>query len=187
MINAGAPTTEHEVRVTDLLPSAVYYYSVGSATTRLAGGDADHFFVTPPAQGAAEPTRIWVLGDAGTAGPTGISGNQTAVKNAYGAFNGAGYTDLILMLGDNAYDNGTDAEYQRAVFDMYGSFLRRSNLWPTIGNHDTAQSTNPNEATLPYLNIFTLPAAGRPAASRRAPRNTTRSISATSTSSASTR
>jgi len=147
--------------VTGLVPGTVYYYSVGSTTAVLAGGDANHFFVTPPVPGTADLTRIWVLGDAGTAGPTGVNANQTAVRNAYSAFNGGGYTDLILMLGDNAYDTGTDAEYQNAVFNMYASFLPRSNLWSTIGNHDTAQSTNPDVATLPYFNIFTLPTAGQ--------------------------
>jgi hypothetical protein len=61
------------------------------------------------------------------------------------------------MLGDNAYENGTDSEYQAAVFDMYPTILRQSVLWPTIGNHDTAQSSNP-PAGLPYFAMFTLPA-----------------------------
>jgi hypothetical protein len=61
------------------------------------------------------------------------------------------------MLGDNAYENGTDSEYQTAVFNMYPTTLRQSVLWPTIGNHDTAQSSNP-PASLPYFAMFTLPA-----------------------------
>ena len=161
IVDDSASTTEHAVSLPGLAPNTVYYYSIGSATTQLAGGDANHYFITSPPPGAADPMRVWVLGDAGTAGPTGINANQTAVRNAYSTFNGGQYTDLILLLGDNAYDNGTDAEYQNAVFNMYGSFLRQSNLWSTIGNHDTAQSTNPDVATLPYFNIFTLPAAGQ--------------------------
>jgi predicted MPP superfamily phosphohydrolase len=159
-VDVGTLATEHAIGLTGLAPNTVYYYSVGSTASQLAGGDANHYFITSPSAGAAEPMRVWVLGDAGTAGPTGINANQTAVRNAYSTFSGGQYTDLILMLGDNAYNDGTDAEYQNAVFNMYGSFLRQSNLWSTIGNHDTAQSTNPNVATLPYFNIFTLPAAG---------------------------
>ena len=60
------------------------------------------------------------------------------------------------MLGDNAYENGTDSEYQAAVFDMYPTMLRQSVLWPALGNHDTAQSANP-PASLPYFAMFTLP------------------------------
>ena len=62
------------------------------------------------------------------------------------------------MLGDNAYQNGTDSEYQAAVFDMYPTMLRKSVLWPTLGNHDTAGSSNP-PAGLPYFAMFTLPTA----------------------------
>ena len=35
----------------------------------LAGNDANHFFVTAPTTGTPKPTRVWVLGDAGTAIP----------------------------------------------------------------------------------------------------------------------
>ena len=60
------------------------------------------------------------------------------------------------MLGDNAYENGTDSEYQAAVFNMYPTVLRQSVLWPALGNHDTAQSSNP-PAGLPYFAMFSLP------------------------------
>ena len=68
------------------------------------------------------------------------------VRDAYYAFAGSTAPNLWLMLGDNAYNGGTDTEYQAAVFDMYPATLRQSVLWPTIGNHDvanTAQGTGP--------------------------------------------
>src|SRR5207247_7645012 len=108
-----------------------YYYSVGSTTTTLAGGDANHFFFTSPVTGTSKPTRIWVIGDSGTA-----SSSAAAVRNAYTAYTGTRYTDLWLMLGDNAYNSGTDSEYQAAVFDMYPTLLQQTFLWPTLGNHD---------------------------------------------------
>ncbi len=144
-------TTEHEVRLTNLIAGARYFYSIGSTAQTLAGGDANHFFVTSPADGQAAPYRIWVLGDSGTA-----DANAQAVRNAYLTYNGSTYTNLLLMLGDNAYENGTDAEYQTAVFDMYSSVLRQTPLWSTVGNHDTAQSTNP-PSSLPYFQMFTFP------------------------------
>ena len=144
-------TTEHEVLVTGLSPATKYFYSVGSTTQTLAGNDANHFFVTSPVAGTAVPTRIWVLGDSGTANT-----NAQAVSNAYLSFTGSTHTNLWLMLGDNAYETGTDSEFQAAVFDMYPTILRKSVLWPTLGNHDTAQSANP-PASLPYFAMFTLP------------------------------
>jgi len=144
-------TTEHEVLVSGLSPATKYFYSIGSTTQVLAGNDANHFFVTSPVTGTAVPTRIWVLGDSGTANT-----NAQAVRNAYLSFTGSIHTNIWLMLGDNAYESGTDSEYQTAVFDMYPTMLRKSVLWPTIGNHDTAQSSNP-PASLPYFAMFTLP------------------------------
>jgi hypothetical protein len=145
------PTTEHEVTVSGLTADTRYYYSIGTSSATLAGGDVDHFLVTSPATGTAKLTRIWVLGDSGTA-----NSNAQAVRNAYLNFAGSTHTDLWLMLGDNAYNSGTDADYQAAVFNMYPSTLRNSVLWPTIGNHDTAQSTNP-PPSLSYYQIFSLP------------------------------
>jgi hypothetical protein len=149
-VNA-ASTTEHAVAVTGLLPETTYYYSVGSTTVTLSGGDANTFFRTAPSTGSSRPTRVWVLGDSGTA-----DANVAAVRDAYYGFTGATHTNLWLMLGDNAYNNGTDAEYQAAVFDVFPSMLRKSVLWPTIGNHDTAGSAAP-PPTLPYFAMFTLP------------------------------
>lgn len=54
-----------------------------------------------------------------------------------------------------------DAEYQVAVFNIYTNMLRKSVLWPALGNHDTAQVVAYVD-TYPYFNIFTLPKnAGR--------------------------
>ena len=61
---------------------------------------------------------------------------------------------------DNAYPDGTDAEYQSAVFNIYTNQLRTSVTWPTLGNHDTDQGTSFVD-TYPYFGIFTLPTAGQ--------------------------
>jgi len=140
--------TEHELRLTGLSPNTKYYYSVETASAALASG-ADYYYETSPS--AAKPTRIWVLGDPGTA-----NSSQTAVRNAYYNFTGSRHTDLWLMLGDNAYDDGTDSEYQSAVFNMYPTVLRNSVLWPTLGNHD-GHSASSSSQTGPYYNVFTLP------------------------------
>lgn len=150
--NATA-TTEHQVQVSGLTADTQYFYSVGTTTATLATGADFSFFTAPPA-GTAQPTRIWVLGDSGTANATAAS-----VRNGYTSFAAGRYTDVWLMLGDNAYNSGTDAEFQAAVFDMYPSYLRQSVLWSAIGNHETAQATNP-PLTIPYFQIFTFPTNG---------------------------
>ena len=150
--NPGS-TTEHLVTLAGLLPSTRYYYAVGTATAILAG-DPSYTFVTPPSIGTSVPTRIWVIGDSGTA-----NANAAAVRDAYAGFASGTDTNLWLMLGDNAYESGTDLEFQAAVFDMYPEMLRQSVLWPTLGNHDgiTADSAT---LTGPYYNMFSLPRSG---------------------------
>ena len=147
-------TTEHEVTLTGLTPDTQYFYAVGTTTAMLAGGNTNYYFMTSPPNGMAVPTRIWALGDAGTR-----TASQRAVRDAFYSANAGRHTDLWLMLGDNAYETGTDAEFQKAVFDMYPQTLRTSVLWPTLGNHDTDSSTSYVD-TYPYFKMFTLPRNG---------------------------
>lgn len=150
-LDNATSTTEHELRVTGLTPETKYYYSVGSTSGVLAGNDVTTFFQTGPLAGTARPTRIWVIGDAGTGAAV-----QTSVYNAYLASTGGVYTNLWLMLGDNAYSSGTDAEYSSKMFNNYGTMFKQSSLWPTIGNHDAASADSATQ-TGPYYDQFTMP------------------------------
>jgi len=146
-------TGEHIVELADLLPDTKYYYAVGANGTNFAAG-AEYFFVTGPA--TSRPTRIWVIGDSGTATIPG--GNSEGVRDAYYSFAKTRYTDLWLMLGDNAYYEGTDAQYQTAVFNTYPEMLRQTCVWPTIGNHETYDPYA--DGHIAYSDIFTLPTRG---------------------------
>jgi acid phosphatase type 7 len=150
-------TTNHEVQVSGLLPDQRYFYSIGTFSEVLAGPDENHFFVTPPVPGTKKPTRIWAIGDCGAAGrPFVVNPGSVKVRDGYLNFAGTNHTDVWLMLGDNAYDSGTDAEYQRAVFQTYPTLLRNTLLWSTLGNHDTYEFGR--NAVYAYHDIFTLPA-----------------------------
>ena len=145
---------EHEVALVGLSPQTTYYYAVGTPDRVLAGRDFSHFFVTSPRPGAPRPVRVWVLGDSGTA-----NSDAEAVRDAYKNLDASRHTDLLLLLGDNAYEDGTDDEYQEALFDMYPEILRSSAVFSTMGNHDghTADSSSQSG---PYYEIFSLPSAG---------------------------
>lgn len=144
-------TTEHELRITGLQPDTQYFYAVGSSGGQLEGADADHYFFTSPTPGTDKPTRLWVLGDCGTA-----NANQTAVRDAYYNSPSYQYNNLVLLLGDNAYDVGSDSEYQSAIFDMYPAVLRQSPVWSCLGNHETAQATG-GSYNIAYFDLFTFP------------------------------
>ena len=145
--------SNHEVSLSGLGASQQFWYSVGDSISAIAGDSTYHFRTAPP-QGDSADTRIWVIGDSGTA-------NQDArnVRDAFKAYTASGPADLWLMLGDNAYNDGTDAEYQAAVFDTYPEILRQLPLWSTLGNHD-GHSADSGTQTGPYYDIFTLPTNG---------------------------
>ena len=153
VVSDSTETTEHVVSLTGLEPDSLYHYAVGTSTALLASG-SDYFFFTAPDHNESKPTRIWVLGDSGTA-----NNDAAAVRDAYHALNDGVRTDLWLMLGDNAYGSGTDRQYQAAVFDLYPEMLRTTVLWPTLGNHDGISADSSTQSG-PYYEIFTLPTLG---------------------------
>ncbi len=126
-------------------------FYVGTTNLIRTGGDSNTFFVTHPPIGPAKPTRIWVLGDPGTRKKA-----ERDVRDAYYKWTGDRPTDFWLILGDIAYSAGKDAEYQGAIFQMYDTMLRKSVLWPALGNHDAGSANSPIEHGV-YYDIFTLP------------------------------
>ncbi|MES2685069.1 MAG: metallophosphoesterase family protein [Pseudomonadota bacterium] len=181
---ATVTQTDHrEVLLTGLTPDTLYFYSIGGAGSALA----TRSFRTAPALGAAPSdgnVRLWVLGDSGTAGSSldATGGMAASVRDGYlkwVANNGREPTDMVLMLGDAAYLDGTDAQFQSAVFDTYPEILSAAAMWPTIGNHEMGSSGVSiapatalylpgtgglgdalPDSPMPYLNIHTLPTLG---------------------------
>jgi len=151
----GAVTTEHIVTLTGLTPATNYFYSIGTSTQVLQG-DAKNNFYTAPLTGSTAPIRIWAIGDFGNG-----SAQQTAVRNAYATYTGTTPTNLWVWLGDNAYANGTDTEFQNYVFAQYPDQFKSIPLFPSPGNHDYAsagyQSTNSLTTNFPYFSIFSVP------------------------------
>ena len=150
METSTTSTTEHEVMIENLTPNTVYYYAVGNQNGQMQGGDNDHYFKTNPL--GNEPVHIWVLGDAGTK-----NDNQRSVRDAYYNFHGDNPIDMMLLLGDNAYSDGTDGEYQDAWFqNMYEDRLINSVMWSTFGNHDALSADSDTESGV-YYDIFNFP------------------------------
>lgn len=147
--------TDHELYIPNLLANTTYYYAIGNHEGMLAGNTNEHFFKTAPETGSTQPVRAWILGDCGTK-----NNNARAVRDGYLSYAGNHHTDLILLLGDNAYPDGTDEEYQLAIFEnMYEKSLIHSPLWSTPGNHDY-HSASASDQTGPYFDIFSFPKNG---------------------------
>lgn len=147
-------TIEHIVVLTGLQPSTRYPYAVGTTNTDLSPAtDASYSFKTAPAFGSNGPVRVWVLGDFGAPG--------TRQDQAYSSFKAATKNqppDAWIWLGDNAYSNGRDDEFQRYVFDYYPEHLRSLPFLPTPGNHDYHDDVN--DFNVPYYALSTPPTNG---------------------------
>jgi len=149
--NDSVSATNHAVRLTNLAPDTLYYYSVGLTNLTLTGG---HFFRSAPPAGSRRPFRAWVLGDFGFTNASAVP-----VRNAYENFTTNRYTDLWLMVGDNCYHNGADSTWQGAVFNTYSNLLRQTPVWSCIGNQESFGLTT-IPTTAPYFENFTFPTAG---------------------------
>ncbi len=153
--------TDHTVKLSNLQPNTKYYYSVGTTTQVLAGPSTQHYFVTAPPFGTVQPFRVWGIGDFGKANQ-----GQIDVMNSYVNYTGSTHTDLWLWMGDNAYNDGTDAEYQTKVFDIYKNIMTYMPFYPCPGNHDYNSVcaipcfSNPTGHSGPYLDIVDVPTMG---------------------------
>ncbi len=143
-VDESGARTEHEVVITGLTSDTQYYYSVGPISGSIeAGNDSNHFFTTAPSVGSNRKIRIWAIGDPGTG-----TSNQRNVRNAFYNLDSV-KTDVVLTLGDNAYDDGSDSEYTNNFFNVYEDLLRQAPVWATRGNHERSLSAHQTAFTHP--------------------------------------
>jgi hypothetical protein len=153
--NNAASSTDHEVRVTGLSADTKYYYAIGTSSQILLSG-ADQFFTTAPAASVTRKMAFAAFGDCGR----NENGFQSGTLNAYQNFVGSNPADILLLLGDNAYDFGTEAEYNNNFFNVYGNNILKNHVtFPSPGNHDYdfVSQQSRNHA---YYNVFSAPSNG---------------------------
>ncbi len=146
-------TYQYEAHLNGLKPATRYFYGVYDGDRLLAGGDKQHYFVTSPAHGSDTDLRIWVVGDSGNGGQ-----DQRDVYQAMTEFTQETRRDLDLYLhvGDMAYGDGTDREFQHNFFEIYQPTLRNTVCWPTMGNHEGHTSRGISEFG-PYYDAYVVP------------------------------
>ncbi|MEO7308083.1 MAG: metallophosphoesterase [Ferruginibacter sp.] len=162
----ATPVTEHIVRIGGLTADTKYWYtigySVGAVNTDLQATNTNYFLTLPPAN-TTRKLRFLALGDCGLG-----SANQTNVMNTFKTYIGSNDVDAMLLLGDNAYTTGSDAEYTSGFFNIYkDEFLKYYKLYPAPGNHDYGNTLVNNTKTgstpansMPYHLNFTTPMGG---------------------------
>ena len=163
IVDSATSTTEHIVQLSGLTADTRYWYTIGSSTQTLQATNTN-YFLTLPLSNTTRKLRFLALGDCGT-----NSANQVNVKNTFINYIGANDIDAMLLLGDNAYTTGTDAEFQTNFFNIYkDDLLKYYKLYPAPGNHDygnSAANTGNTGSTpalsMPYHLNFSVPSAGQ--------------------------
>ncbi|WP_052496524.1 purple acid phosphatase family protein [Pedobacter lusitanus] len=155
-----ALVTEHQIQLKGLLPSTRYYYAIGGLKDTLQGNQ-DNYFTTLPEAGKTGHFRIAALGDCGD-----NSINQRRVKEQVIKYIGKDELTAWILLGDNAYSDGTDSEFQSKFFNIYkDDLLKKYPLFPAPGNHDyhdtdlSAKHAQETHETAYYQN-FSMPVNG---------------------------
>jgi hypothetical protein len=145
---ASANAKDACVSLDGLVPETKYFYEVYAGAVKLTGS-ADQYLVTHPAVGAKKKYAFWIIGDAGTG-----TAQQAQVRDGFVKAHGGNHADGFIMLGDNAYATGTDAEFTDKLFEVYPNTMANTFTWPTVGNHEAMTS-----GASPYLAAFYLPTA----------------------------
>jgi hypothetical protein len=152
--------TEHRISLTGLEPGTKYYYSIGSFKDSLQSGPNDYFMTLPP-PGTEALYRIAAVGDCGN-----NSVNQRAVRDQLINYIGDNYLNAWILLGDNAYYTGRDAEFQSNFFNIYkDNLLPKYPMYPSPGNHDYYDGDSTEEKVqhthqVAYYQNFTMPVDG---------------------------
>ena len=164
-IFTGDTTKNHDIEVTGLQPYTKYYYAIGYGDITLASG-IDHYITTNKSYGDTSGVSFWAIGDFGKANVP-----KQMARDAFSRYSKTHPVDFMVMLGDNAYQNGEDSEYQEKVFGKefgYDSIFRYLHYYPTPGNHDyniirgdnLLNWLNPTLDTGPYFDSHDLPTNG---------------------------
>jgi len=160
-VDETCPTTEHIIRVTGLASDTKYFYQISATDGTVFQGAADNFFRTNPPANTTRKIRIAAFGDCGRNNATYQDNNLANYQN-YLSVNGIDAPDAWILMGDNAYNSGTDAEYTTNFFNIYGNnILKNHKLYPSPGNHDYGNSsTNKPSRSMPYHTNFSVPQNG---------------------------
>lgn len=144
---------QYEVKLGGLDADSTYFYGIYDGDELLAGKDRAHRFTTSPTVGVARDTRIWVVGDSGTGGKA-----QRQVRDAMVSFTEETKRplDMYIHVGDMAYTDGANYEFQRAFFNIYTEQLRQVVVWPSMGNHE-GNTSRGMTGKGPYYDAYVLP------------------------------
>ena len=154
----GAAGTCHAVPITGLQPGTRYFYRLLTNGVEVQAASASIYFTT--LMDPSDPADLFftVVGDWGQA-----SSAETDVANLQDADD----PPMIVTVGDNAYTNGTQSDWDNNALAYYVNPMRRALFMPILGNHDVNSSGPANWFNSVEIKMFQLPRNAPPGQEER--------------------
>ncbi|GIW46016.1 MAG: hypothetical protein KatS3mg077_3298 [Candidatus Binatia bacterium] len=154
----GGAGTCHSVRLSGLQPGTRYYYQLSTNGIVLQPVSLDTYFTTLRATGDPGDLFFTVIGDWGSGASAyyDVANNQNAAD-----------PPLVLTVGDNAYQNGTQSDWDTNALPAYSVLFRRALFFPVLGNHDLNSAGASNWASSAEIRMLALPRNAPPGQEER--------------------
>jgi acid phosphatase type 7 len=147
----GSAGTCHIVQLTGLLPGTRYFYQLRTNGVIVQAVSSTTYFTTMKPAGDPSDIFFTIVGDWGEA-----TSEETDIANLQDAAD----PPLIMTVGDNAYQNGTQSDWDNNALAYYRNPMRRILFMPTLGNHDVNSVGASNWANSVEIKMFLLPRNG---------------------------
>jgi predicted phosphodiesterase len=135
----------HSIIIPKLQECTKYFYSVSSSSLKI--DNEGRSFSTLCKH--KDTQRVWIIGDSGKKSRKQKMVYEQMLKYINNDFNNL---DMWILLGDNAYKNGTQKQYNKNLFEPYKELVKRFTPWAVIGNHDARRWA--------FYNIWDFPTNG---------------------------
>lgn len=151
-----AGSVQYEAKLDGLKPLTNYRYVLYDGQDALTEVGDEFRFKTYPRIGTTTPARIWVVGDSGTG-----ELHQRLVHLAMKKYieTSKRPLDFYLHVGDMAYGQGTDDQFQTKFFAPYEKTLQHTVCWASLGNHE-GKTSNGGKGVGPFFDAYVCPTAG---------------------------
>ena len=146
----GSAGTCHIVPLTGLSPGTRYFYQLITNGVIVQAASSSIYFTTLKDPTDTNDLFFTMVGDFGAG-----SGSEQQVANLQDAAD----PPLLITVGDNAYQFGSQSDWDSNVLPQYRNLLRRATCFPILGNHDVNQTPS-NWSTSAEIKMFLLPRNG---------------------------
>jgi len=147
----GSAGTCHIVPLSGLQPGTRYFYQLRTNGTIVQPVSSSIYFQTLRAPTDTGDIFFTVIGDWGQ-----NSSAETTIANLQNAAD----PQMIITVGDNAYTNGAQSDWDNNALPDYRTAMQRVLFFPTLGNHDLYTVGASNWASSAEIKMFLLPRNG---------------------------